>query len=96
MGARVGQSARAAVRRAVENDPNGSAFYHCRIGVDYPAPIVEFESATRWAKETFWEYRQRPEVVGQLAWIWRRHVLPENARCTRRGCSRWRGRGVRG
>lgn len=43
------------------------AWYHCRIGKDYPAPIVPFDEATRWAKETYWSFRQNLDDKGKAA-----------------------------
>lgn len=34
-------------------------FYGCSIGVDYPAPVVDFETASRTAKDTYWAFRQK-------------------------------------
>lgn len=54
------------------------SFYRCRIGVDYPAPIVSFDEATRENKESYWAVRQTSAVVYQLPGIWMRHCIPEN------------------
>lgn len=54
------------------------AFYHCKIGTDYPAPIIDFAKATEWARHTYWTHRQQKEVQAMLPAIWRKHCLPEN------------------
>ncbi len=51
-------------------------FYNCRIGVDYPAPIVDYDEATRHAKTRYWCIRQSPEVQAHLPAIWERLCLP--------------------
>ena len=50
--------------------------YHCRIGEDYPAPIVDYDAAVRVNKHRYWAFRQRPEVKAQLPQLWRRFCLP--------------------
>jgi deoxyribodipyrimidine photo-lyase len=47
-------------------------WYSCTIGMDYPAPVVEFESATRTAKDRYWAFRQSPAVQEALPGIWGR------------------------
>ncbi len=54
------------------------ALYHCQIGTDYPSPIVDFEKASRFAKDTYWEKRNRPEVLNALPSIWDKLCIPEN------------------
>jgi deoxyribodipyrimidine photo-lyase len=58
--------------------PIEQGFYCCKIGTDYPAPVVDFESATRQGKEKFWAFRQSEAVVNHLPRIWKKLVLPEN------------------
>ena len=53
-------------------------FYQCRIGRDYPLPVVNIEEATRQNKARYWEWRQKPEVVARLPEVWARHCLPQN------------------
>jgi len=53
-------------------------FYHCRIGIDYPKPIVNLEESNRKAKEKYWEVRQRLAVQQDLPRIWELHCLPQN------------------
>jgi len=54
------------------------AFYQCTIGEDYPAPIVDYEEATRTAKAHYWQFRQRPEVQEALPDIWQRLCMPKD------------------
>ncbi len=54
------------------------AFFHCEIGRDYPAPVVDFESATRAAKLHYWEVRQGEGVKNALPWVWSQLCLPED------------------
>ncbi|MEL6133637.1 MAG: FAD-binding domain-containing protein, partial [Bacteroidota bacterium] len=54
------------------------AFFRCEIGKDYPAPIVEYESATLRAKNTYWEVRHHEEVRQYLPQLWQTHCLPRN------------------
>lgn len=54
-------------------------FYGCRLGLDYPLPVVDYDAATRQHKERYWTLRQRPEVQQHLPAIWARHCLPHNA-----------------
>ncbi len=53
-------------------------FYHCRIGMDYPQPIVHLEESNRAAKEAYWQVRQTYAVQRELPHIWERHCLPQN------------------
>jgi len=53
-------------------------FYHCRIGVDYPAPIVNLEESNRDSREAYWRVRQTLPVQRELPRIWERHCLPQN------------------
>lgn len=54
------------------------AFYQCKIGEDYPTPIVDYDEATRSAKERYWRLRQRPEVQEALPAIWERLCIPKD------------------
>ncbi len=53
-------------------------FYQCRIGSDYPFPVVNYEEATRRHKERYWTFRNTPVVVAGLPEVWERHCLPQN------------------
>lgn len=52
--------------------PLDQNWYDCRIGESYPAPVVEFDKASRIAKDRYWIFRQSPEVQDALPGIWRR------------------------
>jgi deoxyribodipyrimidine photo-lyase len=52
--------------------------YDFHIGVDYPKPIIDYESAVRQNKERYWAVRQSPEAKRELPKIWRKHCLPSN------------------
>jgi len=56
------------------------AYYHCRIGKDYPHPIVDYDAAIRINKDRYWTLRQTPEVQERLPALWKRHCIPENIR----------------
>jgi len=58
-------------------------FCNCVIGKDYPAPIVNYDKATRQAKDRYWAFRNRPEVRAELPRIWERHCLPKNVEAYR-------------
>lgn len=51
-------------------------FYNCRIGEDYPSPIVDYDVATRAAKARYWEFRQLPTVQAELPRVWERLCIP--------------------
>lgn len=48
------------------------AWIHCKIGHDYPAPIVHFSSATRQSKAKYWTFRQSDAVQKRLPEVWER------------------------
>lgn len=48
--------------------------YHCRLGIDYPMPIVELKPAMKKASEILWSYRKRPEVLAENKRILNKHV----------------------
>ncbi len=54
------------------------AWTQCRIGVDYPAPIVDFSSATRQAKALYWSYRNSDAVQKRLPEVWERLCTAES------------------
>jgi deoxyribodipyrimidine photo-lyase len=57
--------------------PLDQAWMHCRIGIDYPAPIVVFDEATRTAKETYWVFRQSAAVQKRLPEVLERFTKNE-------------------
>jgi deoxyribodipyrimidine photo-lyase len=52
--------------------------YDFHLGVDYPLPIVDYETAVRQNKERYWTLRQSMEAKKALPGIWKRHCLPKN------------------
>ncbi len=55
-------------------------FYNCRVGEDYPTPVVDYDQATQVARERYWRFRQRPEVQAALPAIWERLCIPKDIR----------------
>ncbi|MEM6377886.1 MAG: FAD-binding domain-containing protein [Bacteroidota bacterium] len=53
-------------------------FYACQIGKDYPAPIVDFQTATRQNRDRYWDFRQKPEVAAYLPRLWKKHCDPKS------------------
>jgi len=53
-------------------------FYQCKIGEDYPRPIVDFDRATKANKDKYWSFRHSPEALKHLPAVWEKHCLPEN------------------
>ena len=54
------------------------AFYNCKIGEDYAAPIVNFETATRRNKDHYWKFRESPAAKKELPKIWLKHLVKED------------------
>ncbi len=52
--------------------------YHCRLGKDYPKPVVDFDQARIAAQEKYWAFRQRKAVQEALPAVWERHCLEKN------------------
>jgi deoxyribodipyrimidine photo-lyase len=50
-----------------------------RIGLDYPAPIIELESAARQARESIWGHRKNDEVKAEGKRILATHARKRNA-----------------
>ena len=48
--------------------------YNCRIGSDYPAPIIDLTVAAKQARDLLWSYRQQPAVKQDGKRIVSRHV----------------------
>ncbi|MEM1136503.1 MAG: FAD-binding domain-containing protein, partial [Bacteroidota bacterium] len=53
-------------------------FYRCKIGRDYPYPIINFDEATRKHKHIYWQFRNTKQVLNNLPKVWEKHCLPEN------------------
>ncbi|MFN4079272.1 MAG: FAD-binding domain-containing protein [Saprospiraceae bacterium] len=52
--------------------PLEQTWYGCVIGRDYPAPIVNFEEATRQNKDRYWSFRNSEAVQSLLPGVFRR------------------------
>jgi deoxyribodipyrimidine photo-lyase len=50
--------------------------YQVKIGVDYPAPIVELEAAGRFARENIWQAQKLPSVQKEAKRILGKHTVP--------------------
>jgi deoxyribodipyrimidine photo-lyase len=50
--------------------------YRVKIGIDYPAPIVELEAAARFARENIWEAQKLPGVQTEAKRILEKHTVP--------------------
>lgn len=59
-------------------------FYNCKIGKDYPAPIVNIEETRKYASDIVWSFRKKDEVKQEGKQILQKHVTkpskPKNAR----------------
>jgi len=51
--------------------------YNCKIGSDYPAPIIDLPVAAKQARDILWGYRQQPGVKRDGKRIVSRHVRPK-------------------
>jgi deoxyribodipyrimidine photo-lyase len=49
-------------------------FYHCIIGQDYPAPIVNIEETRKQASDIVWSFRKKEEVKVEGKRILQKHV----------------------
>lgn len=54
------------------------SFFGCELEKHYPAPLVPFESASRAAKDAYWQVRNSPAVVDALPEVWLKLCLDEN------------------
>lgn len=50
------------------------SLYHCRIGTDYPAPLVSLEESTQKAREVLFKFKGSRAVRQEAAKILRKHV----------------------
>lgn len=60
-------------------NPIEQQFYHCEIGVDYPAPIVNIEETRKKASDIVWSFRKSSEVKEEAKRILKKHVRPKSA-----------------
>ena len=56
------------------------ALYQCRIGIDYPAPIVDVEEASAYARDTLWKLRKLPSVQKENKRILMQHTVRRDER----------------
>ncbi|MEM7110085.1 MAG: deoxyribodipyrimidine photo-lyase [Bacteroidota bacterium] len=61
-----------------ELSPMEQSFYDTHIGKAYPQRIVDYDSATREAKEKYWAHRNSEYVRKHLPELWRKHSLPKD------------------
>jgi deoxyribodipyrimidine photo-lyase len=63
-------------------------FYNCKIGENYPAPIVNIEATRKYASDIVWSFRKKDEVQQEGKRILEKHVSnpnkPKNARSQKR------------
>jgi deoxyribodipyrimidine photo-lyase len=55
-------------------------FYHCIIGQDYPAPIVNIEETRKQASDIVWSFRKKEEVKVEGKRILQKHVSNPNTK----------------
>jgi deoxyribodipyrimidine photo-lyase len=55
-------------------------FYGCKIGQDYPAPIVNYQQALTTNRNRYWQLRQSTEAKSFLPEIWQKFCLPEDVK----------------
>lgn len=56
------------------------ALFHCRIGVDYPAPLVDLEASRKYASDTMWNFRKQQLVKQENQRILEKHVSRTSSR----------------
>lgn len=55
-------------------------FSHCKIGVDYPAPIVDIEQTRKYASDIMYRYRKEEVVKRENLKILEKHVSQSSSR----------------
>jgi deoxyribodipyrimidine photo-lyase len=58
-------------------------FYNCKIGEDYPAPIVNIEESRKYASDIVWSFRKKDEVKEEGKRILQKHVSNPNSKTKR-------------
>lgn len=53
-------------------------FYNCKIGIDYPKPIVNIEETRKYASDIVWSFRKNDEVKQEGKRILQKHVTNPN------------------
>jgi deoxyribodipyrimidine photo-lyase len=64
--------------------PLEQQLYQCKIGEDYPQPIVDFRKANTLHRDRYWALRTSPAVQKNLPVVWQRHCLPESIKTYRK------------
>jgi deoxyribodipyrimidine photo-lyase len=63
-------------------------FYNCKIGQDYPAPIVNIEETRKFASDIVWSFRKKDEVTAEGKRILQKHVSNPNSKIRRTKASK--------
>ena len=58
-------------------------FYNCKIGEDYPAPIVNIEETRKFASDIVWSFRKKEDVKEEGKRILQKHVSNPNSKTKR-------------
>ncbi len=58
-------------------------FYNCKIGEDYPTPIVNIEETRKYASDIVWSFRKKDEVTAEGKRILQKHVSNPNSKTKR-------------
>jgi deoxyribodipyrimidine photo-lyase len=58
-------------------------FYNCKIGEDYPAPIVNIEETRKFASDIVWSFRRKEDVKEEGKRILQKHVSNPNSKTRR-------------
>jgi deoxyribodipyrimidine photo-lyase len=58
-------------------------FYNCKIGEDYPTPIVNIEETRKYASDIVWSFRKKNEVTAEGKRILQKHVSNPNSKTKR-------------
>ena len=58
-------------------------FYNCKIGEDYPVPIVNIEETRKFASDIVWSFRKKDEVAAEGKRILQKHVSNPNSKTKR-------------
>ena len=48
--------------------------YHCKIGIDYPSPLVNIEETRKYASAIVWSFRKTEAVKEEGKRILKKHV----------------------
>jgi deoxyribodipyrimidine photo-lyase len=61
-------------------------FYQCKVGIDYPEPIVDVDKTRQAASDIVWSYRKKDEVREEGKRILSKHVSnPSQFKTPRKG-----------